>query len=139
MGIWNKETITHFVHSWYSQLSDHAPLHEVGAMLAQQGIKLRFPEATLTTRSQFEEWYRGVTEKFFDQCHTVQKLDVRLDGEEAEVAVTVNWRAHTWQPPQAYSTWINAIAEQKWKIVKDPVSGNPLIKEYLVESFTLVA
>lgn len=139
MGTWNKEAIANFVHSWFSRLNDHAPLAEVRGMLSSEGVELRFPEATLTTHSQFEEWYRGVTGKFFNQSHIVHKLEVNIEGDEADVAVTVNWRAHTWQPPQAYSTWINAIAEQKWKVVKDPATGNPRINQYIVLSFTPVS
>jgi SnoaL-like protein len=135
MGTWDKDTITNFVHSWYSRLNDHAPFEEVRAMLSNEGIEMRFPETTLTTYPQFEAWYRGVTKTFFNQSHIVQKLDVTMNGDTAELTVTVNWRAHTWQPPQAYSTWINAVAGQKWKVVRDPATGNPLIKKYIVETF----
>lgn len=139
MGSWNRETITNFVHSWYSRLNDHAPLEEISAMLSPDGFELLFPEATVNSRAQFEAWYRGVTGRFFDQCHTVQELKVEIAGDDAVISVTVNWRAHSWQPPQPYSTWINAVAEQKWQIVKNPVTGNPQIKRYLVESFKPVA
>jgi len=135
MGTWDKDTITNFVHSWYSRLNDHAPFEEVRAMLSNDGIEMRFPETTLTTYPQFEAWYKGVTGTFFNQSHIVQKLEVTMNGDTAELAVTVNWRAHTWQPPQAYSTWINAVAGQKWKVVRDPATGNPLIQKYIVETF----
>jgi len=135
MGTWDKNTITNFVHSWYSRLNDHAPFEEVRAMLSSESIEMRFPDATVTTHPQFEAWYKGVTGTFFNQSHIVQKLEVTINGDTAELAVTVNWRAHTWQPPQAYSAWINAVAGQKWKVVKDPATGNPLIQKYIVETF----
>ena len=56
----------------------------------------------------FADWYKAVTNRFFDEVHTVTSVDVtstrRRHG--ANVKVVVNWQAKIWNPPAPKSEWL---------------------------------
>lgn len=120
------------VFEWFKKLTDHAPLEELKEMLYLEDLTMKFPEATLENEKDFENWYKDVSQTFFDQVHELKMLDMVLNADTAEVKLIVNWQARTWDPPAGYSQWTGFYAHQSWKIVKD---GSKLkIKEYIVES-----
>ena len=52
---------------WYAALDQHAPLSDVTQFLIDDGLEMRFPEATAKGHAGFAEWYRAVTNRFFDE------------------------------------------------------------------------
>lgn len=129
-----KSDVLALVRNWFRAINDHAPLPILVGMLAENGFELRFPEATLRSREDLERWYGDVTAKFFDQVHEVKMVEVDLRGDSAEVALLVNWRARTWQPPQAYSKALDFDAVQTWSLAARPVDGRPVIVRHSIES-----
>ncbi|MCX5697906.1 MAG: nuclear transport factor 2 family protein, partial [Candidatus Omnitrophica bacterium] len=130
----NKEEIIRFVRAWFARLNEHAPIEKIKSMLSAQGLQMKFPEATLANYEQVEKWYKGVTTKFFDQSHILKNIEIKSNGDEIDISLVVNWRAHAWEPPQASSEWFNFDALQSWTILRDGPGGNYLIKKYIVES-----
>lgn len=115
---------------WYAALDRHVPLSDVTRFLVDDGLEMRFPEATARGHAGFADWYRDVTHRFFDEKHVITKVDGPVNGDEAEVAVLVRWEASIWDPPAATSVWLGFNADQTWVVVKD--GGVPKIKTYTV-------
>lgn len=124
-----KDMVTH----WYRLLDVHAPTEEVAPLVVSEGLEMRFPEATLTTKEEFVGWYEGVIRRFFDEVHEMKELEVTVNGDEADVKLVVNWQARIWDPPEAKSKWLGFDAYQTWVVAINPETGKPAIKVYIVD------
>ena len=125
--------------NWYRKLDVHAPLVELLPMLSDEGLEMRFPEATLRGIVDFENWYEGVIRIFFDEVHTLKQVTVELNGDEAQVQVVVHWEASTWKPPAAKSNRIKLDAYQTWTVRRSPETGKPVIAVYTVDRLDYAA
>jgi hypothetical protein len=130
-----EEEIKQFAADWYLKLDVHAPYDEVEPLLAEEGLEMRFPEATLRGRDDFRKWYEGVIKIFFDENHNVVTVEPKISGDTAEVKVVVAWQASWWKPPAAKSTRTSLDAYQTWVMKRSPKTGKPQIVTYIVESF----
>ena len=74
-----------------------------------------------------------VTRLFFDEVHTITKVESKIDGDSADVEVVVNWQAKVWNPPEPKSKWLGFDAYQTWVVVRSPETGAPVIKRYAVD------
>jgi hypothetical protein len=125
--------IRNLVTEWYQALDRHDDLFGVLGYLVDEGLEMRFPEATARGHDGFGDWYKAVTNRFFDEVHTVQSTDVsNLTAERADAAVVVNWQARVWNPPAAKSLWLGFDAYQTWEVAPGP-DGQPRIKTYIVD------
>lgn len=123
---------------WYFALDRHVPLADVTKFLIDDGLEMRFPEATARGHSGFADWYHNVTNRFFDEKHVVTKVDGAVTGDEAEVSVLVHWEARVWDPPSASSAWLGFDADQTWIVVRDQPDAAPKIKTYIVNDLAPV-
>jgi hypothetical protein len=119
---------------WYKKLDVHAPLEEFVPMLAEEGLKMVFPEATVEGFEGFKGWYERVIGIFFDEVHTLKKVDVTPKGEQADVKVVVKWEASVWKPPAPKSERIVLDAYQTWVVKRAPQTGKPVVTTYIVDS-----
>lgn len=119
--------------AWYGALDRHEELDSLLQMLVPDGLEMRFPEATARGYEGFTDWYNAVTLRFFDEVHTVRRVDVVStdDDSTAEVKVLVNWQARVHEGQEAKSRWLGFDAYQTWYVV--PGSGGPQIKTYIVD------
>lgn len=125
-------SINDFAVAWYRALDRHDELDSVLKMLVPEGLEMRFPETTARGYEGFTDWYNAVTLKFFDEVHTVRRVDVvTLDGSTAEVKVLVNWQARVHEGREAKSKWLGFDAYQTWMVVAGP--EGPQIKTYIVD------
>jgi len=62
--------------AWYRALDVHAPLDEC-RWLADNNLNMQFPDGDIHDFSSFQRWYGGVTNRFFDEKHTIQKIEMR--------------------------------------------------------------
>jgi ketosteroid isomerase-like protein len=126
--------IRHTVARWYRALDRHDELAEVLPYLADDVLEMRLPETTVRGHAGFKEWYETVTNRFFDEEHTVRSVDVDLHGDtSATASVLVNWQARIWDPPAPRSRWIGFDAYQTWEIeLRD---GSPVVTSYSVDVF----
>ncbi|MEU8086629.1 nuclear transport factor 2 family protein [Micromonospora sp. NPDC049101] len=126
------ESVRRLVQEWYDALDRHDPLDAVLPYLADNGLTMQFPEATLRTEDDFGGWYDTVTHRFFDEIHEVKRVDVELLSPlHADVSVLVNWQARVWNPPAATSEWLGFDASQTWSVVLQ--DGQPRIRSYAVD------
>jgi hypothetical protein len=132
LGSWE---VKELVYTWFKKLTDKAAADEMVAMLSGGSLEMKFPDDTLRSHAEFRVWLKKVTGIFFDQVHDVLYLDVRLDGEEADVNLVVNWQARTWTPPAAYSELTGFNVHQHWVVVRDGKSGKAVISIYHVGAF----
>jgi hypothetical protein len=121
-----------FAVAWYGALDRHDELDSVLTMLVPDGLEMRFPETTARGYAGFSEWYDAVTTRFFDEVHTVRRVDVvSLEGSTAEVKVLVNWQARVHEGREAKSRWLGFDAYQTWIVIAGP--AGPQIKTYIVD------
>jgi hypothetical protein len=124
-----------FAVDWYRLLDVHAPLEEYIPLLAEQGVSMVFPEATVHGFDGFKGWYEKVVNIFFDEVHTVKEVKLTsVSNTQAEVKVVVKWEASVWKPPAAYSERIILDAYQTWIVQRSPKSEKPVILTYIVDS-----
>lgn len=125
--------IRRFVEAWYRKLDVHAPMVELLPLLADDGLEMVFPEATVLGQAGFEGWYQRVIRIFFDEVHTVTRVDIDRTGDGANLKVVVNWQASVWNPPAANSSRINLDAYQRWVVKRSP-AGGLVVTTYIVDS-----
>ncbi len=120
---------------WYLKLDVHAPLEEYVPFLAEEGLEMRFPEGTVYGFDGFKGWYERVTRIFFDEVHTLKKVEATSNSNtQVEVKVVVNWQASIWNPPAAKSQRIVSDAYQTWVVKRSPTTQKPVIQSYVVDS-----
>lgn len=118
--------------AWYQALDRHDDIELVLRFLVEDGLEMRFPEATARGVGAFRDWYDAVTTRFFDEVHTVREVEVVAgDGQAAEVKVVVNWQARAHDGQEATSKWLGFDAYQTWHVVAGP--DGPQIKIYIVD------
>jgi SnoaL-like domain len=122
--------VADLVTTWFRRLTDKAAPEEMLAMLDPVGPTMVFPEGTFTGEDGFRAWYDAVTNRFFDQVHELRTVDVDCRADGAEVRLTVDWQARTWQPPAANSEWTGANARQHWSVRR--AGDRPVITDYRV-------
>ena len=130
-----EEEIKKFATEWYLKLDVHAPYEEVAPLLTEEGLQMRFPEATLKGLGDFRKWYEGVMNIFFDENHNVVTVEPKISGDSAEVKVVVAWQASWWKPPAAKSTRTSLDADQTWIVKRSAKTGKVQIVTYIVNGF----
>lgn len=121
---------------WYKKLDVHAPLVDILPLLADQGLEMVFPEATVLGLAGFEGWYERVIRIFFDEVHTLKLVSADIGADSATVHVVVDWAASVWNPPEAKSARIMLDADQTWVVKKSAASGKLVISSYTVNSLS---
>ena len=131
-----KEEIDDLAQRWYRTLDVHAPVEELHAMILDgTDNEMAFPEMTTHGHAEFTVWYEKVTRRFFDEVHTLKKVEPSIEGATASVKVVVNWRASVWEPPSPNSKLLHMDAFQTWEVVRSPDTGKAVIKRYVVDGF----
>ena len=127
--------VRQLVTEWYKDLDVHAPLVDLLPKVSDQGLEMRFPEATLNTVAEFEGWYEGVTRVFFDEVHALRELKITIpeSGNRADIKLVVYWEASRWNPPAAHSERLLIDAYQTWVVERSETSGLPVVKTYIVD------
>jgi hypothetical protein len=133
MSDFSNEELNKFVVDWYEALDVHAPMVDFLWMLADEGLEMQFPEATLKGIPAFEGWYQGVIRIFFDEVHTVKEVKIQKDGDKYNLDVVVHWEASIWKPPARRSERIMLEAYQRWVVIENPKTGKPAILTYIVD------
>jgi hypothetical protein len=131
----NYSEVKQFAADWYSKLDVHAPLEDYIPLLAKEGLEMRFPEATVYGFEGFQGWYERVVGIFFDEVHTLKKVEPKpIGNDQLEVKVVVKWEASIWNPPSAKSERIILDAYQTWIVERSPKSEKPVVLTYIVDS-----
>jgi hypothetical protein len=137
MNAMTDENIKSFVAAWYYALDIHAPASDCEKFLVDDGLQLVFPEKTMRSFAEFEDWLGFIYKTFFDELHNVVKVEIKNNGESgADLEVVVAWQASWFTPPDAKSKRTSMNAYQRWSIKKS--DKNPwglAIEKYAVDRF----
>lgn len=135
-----EQAVRDLVKTWYEALDRHDPVEQVLPYLVDEGLEMKFPEATLRSIEEFKGWYEAVTHRFFDEIHELVSVELTplADGSGDEVKVVVNWQAHIWDRPEPHSKWLGFDAYQTWVVVSDE-QGKPRVKTYSVDRLAPMA
>ena len=128
--------VKQLVDDWYLKLDVHAPISEVLPLLAGETLEMQLPETTLHGLDGFRSWYDRVIHTFFDEVHTLQTLDITIDGDCADVHLVVRWEASRWNAPAPKSERLAFDAAQRWVVGRSPQTQQPAIVTYIVDSLT---
>jgi hypothetical protein len=128
--------VKQLVDDWYLKLDVHAPIAEVLPLLAGETLEMQLPETTLHGLDGFQSWYDRVIHTFFDEVHTLQTLDITINGDRADVQLVVCWEASRWNAPAPKSERLAFDAAQRWVVVRSPDTQQPAIVTYIVDSLT---
>ncbi|PRX97081.1 SnoaL-like protein [Allonocardiopsis opalescens] len=132
MSEFNEAAVHTAVRGWYAALDRHDDVGAVLPYVVDEGFEMHMPEGVFYGRTGFLEWYERVVNTFFDEEHTVERVDVSFLGEEtAKVAVRVNWQARVWEPPEPVSSWLGFDARQTWTVVWQDDSVR--VRRYVIE------
>ncbi|MHB8620813.1 MAG: hypothetical protein ACYDAG_14775 [Chloroflexota bacterium] len=118
-----EERIHRFVAAWFLALDQHAPIEQCYALLADEGLRMQFPDGDIHDLASFKKWYDRVINLFFDENHNVATIDAKIEGDQASLRVVVAWQASWFEPPAAKSKRTSMDATQDW-IVRSS-SKNP--------------
>jgi hypothetical protein len=119
-----------FASAWYLALDQHAPIERCYAMLADEGLRVQFPDGDITDMSSFKTWYDRVTNIFFDESHNVVSVEGEVRDAEADVIVVVAWQASFWEPPAAKSKRTSMDATQHWIVRRSDKNAHGLVIQY---------
>jgi hypothetical protein len=137
MSALNEANIKKFVAAWYYALDIHAPAKDCEAFLVDQGLELAFPEKTMRTYGEFEEWLDVIYRTFFDELHNVVSVEIKnVTATSADLDVVVAWQASWFTPPDAKSKRTSMNAFQRWVIqTSDKNPHGLVIAKYFVDRF----
>ena len=121
-----------FVDDWFQRLDVHDPSEEVLPLVADEDVQMKFPEATLYGKDEFKNWYEGVIRIFFDEVHTLQRLNIKTGANQATVDLILQWEASRWNAPAAKSERLAFTAVQTWILERSPITQKAVITRYIV-------
>jgi len=129
--------IEKFVAAWFYALDIHAAVGECQTYLASTGLEMTFPEKTLHSYADFNEWLSVIYQTFFDENHNIQSVVIQsTTNTTANLEVVVGWQASWFTPPSAKSKRTSMDAYQRWVI--ETSDQNPyglVIIKYYVDRF----
>ncbi|MBN8231530.1 hypothetical protein JYK02_28860 [Corallococcus macrosporus] len=108
------EQIRRFASAWYQALDQHVPVEECFSLVAEDDLRMLFPDGDIRDFDSFKTWYERVTHLFFDENHNIQSLEATVRDDEAEVKIVVGWQASWFEPPAAKSKRVSLNATQGW-------------------------
>ena len=121
-----QESIEQFVAAWYHALDIHAPIQECRRMLADKDLNMHFPDGDIRDFGSFQKWYERVINLFFDEKHTIQKIEVRsATDDQVDLSVVVRWQASWWNPSAAQSHRVDLESKQNWTVRRCSVTEKP--------------
>lgn len=121
------EQINTFVAAWYRALDFHVPIEEVYPLLADENLRMIFPDGDIRDFASFKVWYDRVTNLFFDENHNVVSVEAQIAGDQAVADVVVAWQASWWIPPEAKSKRTSMNATQQWTVQKSDKNSYGLV------------
>jgi hypothetical protein len=131
------EEIRVFAPEWYRKLDEHVPANELVPMIADRGLEFHLPETVLRNRDDFCRWYvgggdlPGVVNVFFDEQHTLSRIDASRVDDRSRVAVVVNWQARSRRNLTANG--LVTTPTKLWEMARSPSTGKPVIVRYVVD------
>ncbi len=119
--------VKRFVRDWFALFDRNADVTEFLAVLADQGLLVKFPEETLWNHADFRRWYEGVLRNISKASHELRRIDVLTLGPKSyQVDLEVLWQATTTKGEK-----LRLLVHQAWRL-EDRGGDKPVIVRYLV-------
>ena len=113
----DEQDIERFVAAWYYTLDIHAPAAVCRSFCAEEDFEMAYPERTLRSYTDLDEWLAVTFATFFDENHNVQSVSIRHHTDTtADLDVVVGWQASWFTAPDAKSKRTSANATQRWTV-----------------------
>ena len=121
--------IKSFVHRVFGMYDKHVPVKEFLPLLADKGLEMKFPEATLRSHADFKRWYADGGRNFESNTHILERVDVRFPGDGPYLVDLVVF----WQAVGKDGKYVSFRAHQVWTL-ENGSGKEPRILTYLVEA-----
>ncbi|MBX3427468.1 MAG: antibiotic biosynthesis monooxygenase [Pirellulales bacterium] len=122
--------VRRFAQEWFDKLSNRAPVEQLLALAADNGLDIRFPDARLRNHAEFAAWYASVGERFDEQEHVLESLATQPSEAGMLVFVTVVWKARQKSDGQRLAMRAN----QTWTLGRAGADNLPVVLSYNVNS-----
>jgi hypothetical protein len=131
------DNLKKFAIAWYNGLDIHAAGPDLHRFLASEGLEMAFPEKTMRSYDDFDEWLDAIYRTFFDENHNVHTVTVTAQTDTtADLDVVVAWQASWFTPPDAKSKRTSMNAIQRWTVQAGDKNAYGLeILRYAVDRF----
>lgn len=136
------DNLKQFATAWYNGLDIHAAAPDLHRYLASDGLEMAFPEKTMRSYTDFDEWLDVIYHTFFDENHNVHAVSVHAvdqaseNGTGVDIDVVVAWQASWFTPPDAKSKRTSMNAIQRWTVQASDKNAYGLeILKYAVNRF----
>ena len=133
MNIFSKEQVLEVLQKWYDGFDSHAPIETYKSLLADGDLFIDLPPTPKTDFATFSAWYEENNKTFFDGKHTLNNIEVNLEGEQATADIDMHWDVRMWTPGDATSIELHLDMVATITLVPDEATGKPRIKRYLVQ------
>lgn len=130
--------VRQLVTDMYLGFDVHADNETMLSYLADDGLEMRFPEATLHGHAEFTTWYHGIVHTFFDEVHTLDRMEIQFNADQTTATVQLlgEWHASRWRAPGPKSERLMMRPDQTWTIIRSPQTGKAVILSYVVNALT---
>jgi hypothetical protein len=138
LGLLTESEVKQLAADFYAKLDAHAPVEECTPFLAfdEEGFKMQFPSGlTVQNREEFNQWYDGAINVYFDEIHQVKEIKVMPSSDHAEVEAIIHWEGSSWKPTAAHSKRVVVDAHHSWIVTRVPETQKPIFKSYIVHKF----
>ncbi|MFN6567022.1 hypothetical protein [Dendronalium sp. ChiSLP03b] len=137
----SESEIRQLAKNFYTKIDQHVPASELVPFFdfANHCFKMQFPSSTLQNQEEFNQWYEGTINTFFDEIHAVKEISVKALADHADVNAIIHWEGSTWKAPSAHSKRVIADAQHTWVVVRSPDTFKPIYKSYIVHKLDFAA
>jgi quinol monooxygenase YgiN len=123
------------VEAWFELLSRHVAVDELLSYLDLDRLWMRFPERTITSLNEFRQWYEDIGNRYREQSHRLESLQLSPDSEGVGIELIVVWRATNILDGLA----VALRAMQRWHVTRSFLTAAPVISRYEVVGFEQLA
>jgi hypothetical protein len=116
-----------FAQNFLNLLSDQQPVERLLSQVVDDGLEMVFPERTLRSHFEFEDWYAVQRRSLSDQSNEIERIDAREEGDRIAAQVVVVSRAT--EVPDGRR--IARRENQEWRLVRDSSDADRLRIERL--------
>jgi hypothetical protein len=127
--------VRNIIMTWYHGTNEHSPVESLLMLLAGD-VEMSYPNhpTPFIGLQAFRDWYGDVLQRYFDETHEIQSIDIALNGPRADATVVVRWEARSWTVGAARSEYRAHLSRQRFRIVRRD-DGRAAITAKIVETF----
>jgi hypothetical protein len=106
------------------------PSDNLVSLVTDRGLEMQFPDITVHSRDELKNVYETSIYKFFDESHTIKKLDITTNGDITDVRINLRWESRQWNPPAAKSEKLASDVVQSFGLKRSSTTKKPVIVTY---------